>query len=151
MATESHPNQPPIQQACTIPFRRVGDDLQVCIITSAKRRRWGFPKGIIEPGETLHEAALKESFEEAGLHGSIVSEVLGTYRDKKWGRELDVHVVVMHVESCDTHWQEERIRKRRWVSPKKAASLVFRDEQVSFLKTAVKIVNSRNADSRAVT
>jgi 8-oxo-dGTP pyrophosphatase MutT (NUDIX family) len=149
MATESQ-RQPPIQQACTIPFRRSGDDLQVCIITSAKRQRWGFPKGIIEAGETLREAALKESFEEAGLHGSIVSEVLGTYRDKKWGHDLDVHVVVMHVESCDQHWQEERIRKRRWVSPKKAASLVFREEQVSFLKAAVKLVKSSSAESEVV-
>jgi hypothetical protein len=64
---------------------------------------------------------------------------------------LDVHVVVMHVESCDKHWQEERIRKRRWVSPKKAASLVFREEQVSFLKAALKIVNSSNAGSQVAT
>ncbi len=138
MATESQA-KPPIQQACTIPFRQSGDELEVCIITSAKRRRWGFPKGIIEPGETLHEAALKESFEEAGLHGAIVGEVLGTYQDRKWGRELEVHVVMMDVDKCDKQWQEDKFRKRRWVSPKKAAALVFREEQVAFLKSAAEI------------
>jgi 8-oxo-dGTP pyrophosphatase MutT (NUDIX family) len=138
---------PPIQQACTIPYRRAGSDLEVCLITSAKRQRWGFPKGIIDPGETLQEAALKESFEEAGLHGTIVGDVLGSYRDQKWGRVLHVHVVMMQVDGCDKHWQEERIRKRRWVRPKKAASLLFREEQVAFLNAAVEILEAADAPS----
>ena len=150
IAAKSKTPQPPIQQACTIPYRRNGDEIELCIITSAKRQRWGFPKGIIEEGETLQEAALKESFEEAGLHGSIVGDVLGSYPDKKWGRVLQVHVVIMHVESYDNHWQEERIRKRQWVRPKKAASLIFREEQVSFLKSALEIIQKADAKSNVV-
>ena len=147
VARDSKGSQPPIKQACTIPYRRSGDDLEVCIITSAKRQRWGFPKGIIEPGETLQEAALKESFEEAGLHGSLVGEVLGCYRDQKWGRVLHVNVVMMHVDRCDKHWQEERFRKRRWVRPKKAESLVHRKEQVAFLQAANEILQSADEPS----
>jgi hypothetical protein len=56
----------------------------------------------------------------------------------------------MHVERCDTHWQEERIRKRRWVRPKKAAQLVFREEQVSFLKAALEIIQTADAESGVV-
>jgi len=52
-----------IAQACVIPFRRDGDEIVFCLITSLKKKRWIFPKGIIDPGETPEETALKEALE----------------------------------------------------------------------------------------
>src|SRR5580704_18731383 len=87
----------PIPQACTIPFRLAVPEPEFCLITSMARRRWGFPKGIIEPGETLAEAALKESWEEAGLIGELLGEPLGQYGYAKWGTTLEVTVLLMRV------------------------------------------------------
>ena len=47
----------PILQACAIPFRRNGGQYEFCLITSLRKGRWGFPKGIIDKGETHIEAA----------------------------------------------------------------------------------------------
>jgi 8-oxo-dGTP pyrophosphatase MutT (NUDIX family) len=51
-------------------FRRGADGVEVCLVNDG--RYWGFPKGLIEPGETPEVAALREISEETGL----VPEVL---------------------------------------------------------------------------
>ena len=48
-----------IRQACAIPYRLRGDRIEVCLVTSIKKGRWIFPKGVVEHDETHVEAALK--------------------------------------------------------------------------------------------
>lgn len=67
-----------------IVYRRNHDSVEVALIRS--RRRWGLPKGHLEPGETVQQAACREVFEETGLRGEVVDK-LGeiTYRFmNKW-------------------------------------------------------------------
>jgi 8-oxo-dGTP pyrophosphatase MutT (NUDIX family) len=40
---------------------------------------WALPKGAIDPGEKPEEAAVREAFEETGVHGTVV-EKLGDVR-----------------------------------------------------------------------
>jgi 8-oxo-dGTP pyrophosphatase MutT (NUDIX family) len=127
----------PIQQASAIPFRRRGDALEFCLITSASGNRWGFPKGIIEGGDSPEATALNEAREEAGLHGRIIGEPLGTYRYQKWGTVLDVVVFLMEVDHVDDDWQESGLRERVWVNDEDALSRIDRDELVAFLRRAV--------------
>lgn len=44
------------------------------LLVTAKRspQHWVFPKGHVEPGETLEETALREAHEEAGVTATIV-------------------------------------------------------------------------------
>ncbi len=125
-----------IRQVCAIPYRRRGDQAEFCIITSLEKKHWIFPKGIIDPGETYVQTALKESLEEAGLRGSIVGEPLGEYQDAKWGARLTVLVVLMEVSSCEQEWQESRVRQRRWVPRDEAQEMLSRPEHKRFLETA---------------
>ncbi len=134
----SHASRAPIRQACAVPFRRVGDHLEFCLITSLKKKRWIYPKGIVDPGETVQETALKEAFEEAGLHGHITGAPLGDYRDAKWGTELRVTVLTMEVTAWDEHWHESDLRLRRWVSGEKAVALVSKRELRRFTKAALR-------------
>ena len=52
----------PDGQACAIPYRQRKGKLEFCLITSSKGH-WSFPKGFVELGESLRQAALKEAFE----------------------------------------------------------------------------------------
>ncbi len=131
-----------IRQACAVPFRRSGDRLELCLITSLKTKRWIYPKGIVDPGETVQETALKEAFEEAGLHGRIVGEPLGEYRDAKWGTKLHVIVLLMEVTACDDHWHEADIRQRRWVSPEEARTLVSKRKLRRFTDATLRQLRS---------
>ncbi len=131
----------PIYQSSAIPFRRVDDRFEVCLITSLKKKRWMFPKGIIDPGETYVETALKEAQEEAGLHGRIIGEPLGTYEYFKWGTMLEVTVALMEVLQCDDHWPESAVRERRWLLPGEAIDILSKEELRSFLQRAIVLLD----------
>ena len=139
--TASHPSPGDtparIRQTCVVPFRRQGERIELCLITSLKRRRWIFPKGIVDPGETSEEAGLKEAFEEAGLHGRILGQPLGVYQDAKWGAELSVTVFVMAVERSAVEWPESAVRERRWVDPERAAELLSKPQLRTYLAAAL--------------
>jgi 8-oxo-dGTP pyrophosphatase MutT (NUDIX family) len=124
-------------QVCTVPFRWKGQQPEVCLITSLKNGRWIFPKGIIDPGESNRESALKEALEEAGLHGEIVGEPLGNYEDFKWGRKLRVTVLLMEVTQCDDNWLEDDVRERCWLSPENASAMLSKRVLRSFVKKAL--------------
>lgn len=132
-----------ISQASAIPFRRQGDAWEVCLITSTRSGAWGFPKGVIEPGETPEETALKEAFEEAGLGGAIVSRSLGRYRYEKWGDALDVDVFLMAVETCELQWHEMDIRQRRWVALVDIDQFDIRRPPPKILQTALRLIGER--------
>jgi 8-oxo-dGTP pyrophosphatase MutT (NUDIX family) len=53
-----------------------GDELRVLLVT-AKRQpsQWVFPKGHIEPDETVEDAAIREVEEEAGVVASVVGPI----------------------------------------------------------------------------
>ncbi len=105
--------EPPIvQQALAVPYREVAGQVEFCLVTSLAKGRWGFPKGIVDPGETAQEAAAKESWEEAGLRGEIVGPSLGEYEDAKWGYRLFVTGYVLRITDVADEWLEAD--RRQW-------------------------------------
>jgi 8-oxo-dGTP pyrophosphatase MutT (NUDIX family) len=132
----------PLAQASAIPFRWRDGALEFCFITSIRARRWGFPKGLIDPGETAVEAALKEAWEEAGLRGEIVGDALGSYQYEKWGERLDVEVFVMRVQSAADDWQESAQRERRWAGLEEAMQLITGDKRERFLPHAIELART---------
>ncbi len=138
MSEDQTPTPLTIQQVCVIPYRRTDDHFEFCLITSLKKRRWIFPKGIIEPGDTYEESALKEAHEEAGLHGQLVGHPLGHFFDAKWGARLIVKVVLMEVSQADASWPETEVRERQWVDYDAAHQLLGRRELKNFLQCARK-------------
>ena len=112
------------RQAGAIPFRREADHLSFCLITTSDGAKWGFPKGIIERGDTPPTTALKEAREEAGLSGRIVGGPIGWFRQTKWGETFAVEVYLMEVERVDDIWDERTMRRRRWCDAGQALSLI---------------------------
>lgn len=113
------------------------------MITSLRSGTWGFPKGMIDPGETPEETALKEAYEEAGLGGAIVGRSLGRYRYEKWGDTLDVEVFLMAVDTCDATWHEMDLRQRRWVALGDIEQFDIRRPPPKLLQTAVRLIGER--------
>lgn len=128
----------PIRQAAAIPFRRNGRDLEFCLITSSGSKRWTIPKGIVDPGETPGETAVKETLEEAGLRGRVKGKPMGEYSYRKWGVKLTVAVYLLEVTSQDKKWDEMKIRTRRWCTARKAKKLLAGHPARTFVKQAAK-------------
>ena len=124
------------KQASAVPYRCRGGEIEFCLITSRSKRRWCFPKGIIDPGETPLEAALKEAEEEAGLVGEICGPPLGNYEYSKWDRSLSVVVMLMKVHAAADEWEESQLRDRRWAGLEDAMNLLGRRRLQEFLLQA---------------
>lgn len=137
----------PIPQACAIPYRLGAGGIEVCIVTSRRKRRWVFPKGIVEAGETPVEAALKEAREEAGLRGRIVSEPLGTYERRKWGASFVVTCYLMHVDREQLTWRESSIRERVWIPLDEAHARLGPQSQRAMLAVVAKRLRHRGSQA----
>jgi phosphohistidine phosphatase len=127
----------PIRQACAVPYRWRGGELEFCLVTSSRKGRWGFPKGIVDPGESLRQTAIKEAREEAGLRGRVEGRLLGHYTYSKWGCTLTVAAYLMRVVHESETWEEARWRQRRWFRPGKARAKIGRQGQAELLQTAL--------------
>jgi 8-oxo-dGTP pyrophosphatase MutT (NUDIX family) len=112
------------EQAGALAVLRNGRELRLCLIRKKGSEAWGIPKGIVEPGATLAETALAETWEEAGLKGQLIGEPIGTYEFKKRGNLLTVAIYVMEVLEQLEEWEEDWFRERNWVSFEEAASLL---------------------------
>jgi phosphohistidine phosphatase len=134
--------KPPILQACAVPYRLTEGGLEFCLITSSRKGRWGFPKGVVDPGETPVDTALKEALEEAGLGGRIEGESLGGYVYSKWGESLSVSAFLMRVTEVESQWKEAEIRKRQWCRPEEARKMLRRKSHRRLLKAALKRIDS---------
>ncbi len=128
----------PFDQASALPYRYRDGELEFCLITSSSKKKWCFPKGVIDPGETPVETALKEADEEAGVRGEICDRPLGEYSYRKWGRSLRVQVLLMHVQEVATRWDECQLRDRRWVVAEQAAKMLSSGDLRRLLAGAVK-------------
>lgn len=96
-----------------------------------------FPKGLIDPGDTPAVTARKEALEEAGLHGRLLGQPLGSYEARKNGRVLSVVVLLMAVSRSDEDWEEATWRQRRWVTQEDAHQLLSQPELRDCLDAAL--------------
>ena len=141
----------PIQQACAVPYRWQEGRVEFCLITSTGKGTWGFPKGIVDPGETPEQTALKEAEEEAGLHGRIVGAPLGQYEYRKWNTLLVVTAYLMEVTAEDDDWEEADLRKRLWCRADAARAAIPRRESRELLGLALERIGSAAAEDRRST
>jgi len=116
-------------QYAALPYRLVGRQVQVLLITSRGTGRWVIPKGWPMKGLKPQEAAAIEATEEAGLQGEISDRPIGSYSYSKMLKQdqvitVQVMVFPLHVEFRAEAYKEAGERTSRWFSYRQAASLV---------------------------
>jgi len=101
-------------------YRRNGPDFEIALIHV--RNRWGLPKGHVEEGERVEEAALREVHEETGLKGKLVrklGDIRYSYRDKtKAGEPIRiykrVHFYLLQYLKGDVRDHDDEADDARW-------------------------------------
>lgn len=126
-------------QVAAICYRKIKSGREILLITSRDTGRWIIPKGWPIDGLTPREAAGQEAWEEAGVKGKLRKDCLGVYKYRKrleTGSNLPVTVAVFAIEvkKLSDKFPERGQRRRKWFSPKKAASRVQEPELKRLLK-----------------
>jgi mutator protein MutT len=85
---------------------------------------WEFPGGGVEPGESAAEAAVRETWEEAGLEVEAVRE-LGSIRTKHGGRAFELHLVLCAANGEQELVPSSAVTELRWVSTSQLRGLAM--------------------------
>ncbi|KAJ0043088.1 hypothetical protein Pint_18552 [Pistacia integerrima] len=93
------------------------EDIEVLLISSQKGKGMPFPKGGWETDESIKQAALRETVEEAGVTGIVECE-LGTWKFKSKSHDTyyEGHMFSLLVKEQLEIWPEKNVRKRTWMS-----------------------------------
>lgn len=99
----------------------IDEVIEVLVINAQNGKGMLFPKGGWEKDESMEEAAIRETLEEAGVLGSIESK-LGkwSYKSKRQSIFHEAHMFPLLVKQELDGWPEKNIRKRKWVTVSKA-------------------------------
>jgi diadenosine hexaphosphate hydrolase (ATP-forming) len=90
-ATDTDAASTPVRGAGGVVFGPGGTVLLVRYRSGA----WAFPKGHVEPGETLERTAVREVHEEAGLVAEIAGDLLPTRYTNDRGEQREISWFVM--------------------------------------------------------
>ena len=127
---------------------RVRDSVvEVVIVRIVPEKRWQLPKGLIDPGETIEQAALREVREESGIVAELAAPIETIeywFVAERGGRRRRyhkfVHFFLMKFVSGDTSDHDDEVDESRWVSIETALEMLkFKSERDVVAKAAALI------------
>ena len=131
-----------IPAAGAVLWRRAGDELQLALVHRPRYDDWSFPKGKLEPGESMPHAAVREVAEETGHAARLCGQLCDIYYEVPDGPKT-VRYWSAEAGKGDFAPNEET-DELRWCSPAEAAGLLSyaRDVDVLDRFTAVGVPDS---------
>ena len=145
---EAHLRKKPKRQAAAAVFRGSGNQRELLLITSRDTGRWIVPKGWIEDGEDGAEAAIRETWEEAGLIGEVLPDgPVGHYRyikqrPRRGDAVCDVDVYLLRLLDEKEQWPEKDQRQRKWFPIATAIGLIGEDGLKDVIRDAFHILKA---------
>ncbi len=122
------------------------DKGRVLLAKHSQNHYWGFPKGLIDPGQTTKEAALREVKEEGGVEAEIIEKVGGSKYIYTFGGERIFKVVtifLMKYLSGDPKNHDWEMEDAGWFEPQEALKTLSFSNDKLLLKKALEIWNGR--------
>ena len=133
-------SRPGKYQTAALCYRETSGAREVLLISSRGTGRWVIPKGNLMRGLSAAEAAATEAWEEAGVRPrSAPQPVIGEFsylKKKRSGLPVKTTVLVfpLEVAGLEDTFPEAGQRRRVWVSPQEAATMVAEPELQDILR-----------------
>ena len=147
-------NMPTLEQVSAggVVFRRSEGLSEIAIVRIVPELRWQLPKGLIDPGETIEEAALREVREESGIAAELVSPIETIeywFVADRDGRRVRyhkfVHFFLMSYMSGDVTDHDHEVDESRWVDIDTALRMLeFKSERDVVAKAAAMVDVAEN-------
>jgi 8-oxo-dGTP diphosphatase len=116
--------------------RRQAGQLEVALVHRPVHQDWSYPKGKLEEGETLEDAAQREVLEETGLICRLLRFVGHTdYIDRKGRPKVVAYWVMSAV--AGTFVPNEEVDELRWVDVATAGGLLSYERDRELLTVVV--------------
>lgn len=120
-----------------VAYRRRGETTEIALISVGPRLRWQLPKGLVDEGESVEAAAVREVREEAGIETSIVAFIekaeywyFSTLRGARVRYHKFVHFYLLEFLSGDVSQHDREVNEARWVEISEAMEmLAFKGEK----------------------
>ena len=136
------------RQSAAAVFRGSGDSCELLLVTSRDTGRWIVPKGWIEDGEDGAAAAVRETWEEAGLIGEVLPDnPVGHYRylklrPRRGDTICDVDVYLLKLIEQRDQWPERDERRRKWFPVATAIGLIGEDGLKDVIRDAFQVLKA---------
>lgn len=129
------------QSAGTLLYRRLGKEIEVLLVHPSgnynRGKPWSIPKGLPDEGESLENAARRETYEEAGVEaGPLVP--LGSIEYTKSRKR--VHAFAGEVANGEPHCASWEVDRAEFVTLEDARELIHPDQQ-PFLDRLASLLN----------
>lgn len=126
-------------------YRKIGNGTRFLLIKNKRSAHWGFPKGHLEKGESNADAAMREVFEETGIHLEL-HEGFETISKYKVRGKIDKKVTIFVGTTSDvkTIIQEEEIEDYIWLPYNKAIPYLRFENDKVILQKAYEFLISNN-------
>jgi 8-oxo-dGTP pyrophosphatase MutT (NUDIX family) len=132
-----HPNLP--LQVAAVCYRRRGAGVEFLLVNTNGGGKWTFPKGAPEPSRSHSQAAEREAWEEAGVHGHIEPQHFHLYLHSKgvfWKhpgvREFVVKAFMLEVDGVEPAHEPQR--NPTWFSPEQARRILAKGREVKYAR-----------------
>jgi len=133
-------------QVAAVCYRRRESSIEFLLVNTNGGNKWTFPKGAPEPTMSHSQAAEREAWEEAGVHGHIEPRHFHLYIHSKgvfWKppgvREFVVKAFLMEVER--TEESHEPMRNPTWYPPEEARMILAKGREVKYAREMQVVVD----------
>lgn len=115
---------------------------QVLVTQHSQNHHWSFPKGLVDPGQTTEEAALREVKEEGGVEAEIVEKIgYNKYIYTMAGEKIFkvVTYFLMKYISGDPKDHDWEVSEAGWYEPAAALKRLDFSQDKDLLKKALEL------------
>ena len=141
-----------ISAGCVV-YRRSEGLIEIALIQPHERKAWALPKGLIEPGEPPEQAAQRETREEAGLSGKIVTKIdtIKYSYMAKWEKPATrifkiVTFYLLKFTDGDPSKHDREVDRVEWFPLDKAISSASYAQEKAILRKAKELIAANSED-----
>lgn len=133
-----------------VAFRFSGSVTEIAIVSVGSQGRWQLPKGLIDPGETPEEAAVREVHEEAGIETDVVDAIdtieywyVGRRGAQRVRFHKRVHFFLLAYRAGRVSDHDHEVNEARWVSVDRAKTMLAFENERRVVEDAEALIAKR--------